>query len=127
MTDYDRPSFMVTLLDRDKTTAFIRNKFDNDRYVAEPMVVINGRKGLATVCTEGVGWYKDDSGYTILFDDINYIGMWTEISDEELASLISDEQTDLAEFVRMFGDRLENNFYIWYRYGHTFDQTMVGV
>lgn len=127
MTDYDRPSFMVTLLDRDKTTAFIRNKFDNDRYVAEPMVVINGRKGLATVCTEGVGWYKDDKGYTILFDDINYIGMWTEISDEELASLISDEQTDLADFIRMFGDRLESNFYIWYRYGHTFDQTMVGV
>ena len=127
MTYYDRPSFMVTLLDRDKTTALIRNKFDNDRYVAEQMVIVNGSKGLATVCTEGVGWFKDDKGYTILFDDINSFGMWTEISDDELVSLISDEQIDLAEFVRMFGDRLENNFYIWYRYGYDFSQRLVGV
>ena len=127
MTNYDRPSFMVTLLDRDKTTALIRNKFDNDRYVAERMVIVNGNKGVATVCTEGVGWYKDDKGYTILFDDINSFGMWTEISDDELVSLISDEQIDLAEFVRMFGDRLENNFYIWYRYGYDFSQRLVGV
>ena len=42
-------------------------------------------------------------------------------------SLISDEQIDLAEFVRMFGDRLENNFYIWYRYGYDFSQRLVGV
>ena len=127
MTNYDRPSFMVTLLDRDKTTALIRNKFDNDRYVAEPMVIVNGNNGVATVCTEGVGWYKDDKGYTVLFDDINSFGMWTEISEEELLSLVSDEQVDLAKFIRVFGDRLESNFSIWHSYGFQFDQTKVGV
>lgn len=126
--DRERTSLMVTLLDRDKATAFVRNRFDNDRLVAEPMVVVNGKKGLATVCTEGVGWVKDEDGlYTLLFDDINSFGMWVDITEDELFSLMSDEQTDLATFIRVFGDRLETNFDIWYSRGRDCSQDLAVV
>ncbi len=38
--------------------------------------------------------------------------------------LISTETIDLADFVRTFGDRLENNFYLWVNYAKGHDQTI---
>ena len=36
------------------------------------------------------------------------------LSPAEVRALMSEEQVDLADHVRKFGDRLENNFSIWH-------------
>jgi hypothetical protein len=124
MKEHNRPEFMVTLLDRDKATALVKSRFkDPEGIHAQPMVVINGKDGLATVCTEGVGWVKDDKGlYTLLYFS-NFSDGYIDITTDELHSLISDEQTNLGTFIRTFGSRLENNFDIWHYYGKDLDQT----
>lgn len=79
----------------------------------EAMVVINTPDGIATVCSEGVGWFKGKSGYLV--------GGWIGnsnptyyINDEELLSIISDDVVELSDFIRTFGGRLETNYDIWY-------------
>lgn len=108
---------MVTTIDRDKATALVKDKlskFNTDGLVAQPMVVANSKKGLATICTEGVGWVADDNGlYTLLYFT-QFNDGYVDITRDELNSIISNEQTNLATFIRTFGDRLENNFDIWY-------------
>lgn len=77
-----------------------------------------GRDGTALICSEGVGWYVKE---TIDLDasvrtpnEKGYTLSWTEVpfTLEELRAIPS-EPVDLADFVRVFGDRLERNFYIW--------------
>ena len=104
------------ILDVEKATAFLKEKLDapDVDFFAEPMAIVNGENGVATLITEGVGWYADAQGKL----PINYYGKngmsgYLDITPEELAPLISDETTDLADFVRIFGDRLETNLSIW--------------
>jgi hypothetical protein len=106
----------VLLLDTDKTTALIRSRYSNAStdLTADQMVVVNGDKGLAVVCTEGVGYFADEHGKF----PVNY-------SLEELLPLISTTTIDLADHVRVFGDRLENNLAIWQDYAKGFDQTAI--
>ena len=69
---------------------------------------------LILICSEGVGWKADDYGR------INvplHLGEWNdtyvEISAKVIAKFITEESVDLADHIRVFGDRLENNFSIW--------------
>ena len=124
MTHHDRKSLMVTQLDETKATALVREvlvrnypQIDATKYKAQPMAVVNGTKGLSTVCTEGVGWNTDSNGmYTLM-----YFGDFSEnsvdITREELLSCLSDEQIDIAQFIRNHNDRLQTNYEIWYYYG----------
>ena len=77
---------------------------------------------IAVVCTEGVGWVTDEywrveiplrqesenSGW------ISIGGSSVELSAALLLRCVSDEQVDLAEFIRTFGSRLETNYAIWH-------------
>jgi hypothetical protein len=116
---------VLHLLDPDKTTEFLKNKLNNDTIKSEPMVVANGNKGIATICGEGVGWFVDDNGVLPINYYVGEYGSgYLDITPEELMPLISTKTIDLADFVRAFGDRLENNFYLWVNYAKGHDQTI---
>ncbi len=116
---------IVHVLDVEKATEFIKNRFENPEanITAERMAVVNGEKGLATVITEGVGWFADkDGGIPINYFGKNGNNGYIDITAEELKTLISDETIDLADHVRVFGDRLETNLYIWQSYAKGYPQ-----
>ena len=119
---------IVHTLDENSALALIRSKLgkpDAD-VTPENMVVVNGRNGLATVITEGVGWFADkNGGIPINFYSGNYgSGGYVDVTEEELRGVISNETVDLADHIRVFGDRLETNFYIWQQYANGYDQSM---
>lgn len=116
---------IVHVIDVEKATEFIKNRFEAPDLdiTAERMAIVNGEKGLATVITEGVGWYADAQGGI----PINYWGKngnngYIDITADELRTLISDETIDLADHVRVFGDRLETNLEIWQGYAYGYPQ-----
>lgn len=116
---------IVHLIDVEKATQFIKDYFqDQDANItAERMVIVNGEKGLATVIDEGVGWYADKNGGI----PINYFteygnGGYIDVTAYELKTLISDETIDLADHVRVFGYRLENNLHLWQNYAKGYPQ-----
>ena len=118
---------IVHLLDPEKTAAFIKSRYSNQDadITAEPMVVVNGRNGLATVVSEGVGWFADSNGNVpINYYSGQFNGGYLDIKVEELIPLISDKTIDLADFVRVFGDRLETNLSLWQNYARGYDQSM---
>jgi hypothetical protein len=114
---------VVHLLDSQKTTDFLKTKLNNETIKAQPMAVVNGENGIATLCTEGVGWFVDDNGVLpINYYAGEYGSGYLDITPEELMPLISNETIDLADFIRSFGDRLENNFYSWVGYARGWNQ-----
>jgi hypothetical protein len=112
-----RPSIMVRQLDTTKLEKVIRSGIrasSTEQVEAEPMLVVNTADGLATICREGVGWWKNDN-------DMYLVGFWQgysnpslHITENELLSCLSDTDVDMAEFINTFGDRLEVNFDLWY-------------
>ena len=136
MTDYpDRYSLrtkgtIVHLIDVEKATALIKQRFNNQDadITAERMAIVNGKNGLATVLDEGVGWFADKNGGI----PINYWGKngnngYIDVTAEELKTLISDETIDLADHIRVFGDRLETNLYVWQQYAKGYPQDKMSV
>jgi len=136
MTDYpDRYSLRTKgtichILDVEKATAFLKLKLDapDVDFSAEPMAIVNGKNGVATLLSEGVGWYADAQGKL----PINYYGKngmagYLDITPAELAPLISDETIDLADHVPIFGDRLETNLSIWQYYAKGYPQDKMSV
>lgn len=109
----ERPSIMVSQIDNSKLTELLISKRGSNDIEAESMVVVNTPKGLATICTEGVGWWEGEKGY-LVGGYVGYSNITYYLTKDELLSVISDETVDLAEFIRSFGDRLENNFDLWY-------------
>lgn len=133
-----RTSLMVSELDLNKATALIhevirRNNPDVEeevlsKYKAQPMAVVNGKDGIAVICTEGVGWVTDKDGLLpVHFWYQDWQQNYFDVTPEEVLSCLSDEQIDLAEFIRVHNDRLENNFYIWYSYAKSYDQNLKGL
>ena len=123
---------VVHVIDTDKATAFIKERLnapEDSNIIADRMAVVNGEKGLATVVTEGVGWFADaNGGIPINYWSGNYgSGGYIDITEEELKSLISSEVVNLAEHIRTFGDRLETNFYIWRQYALGYPQDKMSV
>lgn len=129
MTTFDRPQgTIIRLLDVAKATAYLRDKFWQnapDYFKADHMAVVNGENGLATLCSEGVGWFKDSSGMVPINFRAGDSSGYYDIPAEDLPALISDETVDLAEFIRNYNDRLENNFYQWKQYANGYDQKEV--
>jgi hypothetical protein len=116
---------IVHVIDVEKATEFIKNRFENPEadIKADRMAVVNGKNGLATVLDEGVGWFADKVGGI----PINYWGKngnngYIDVTAEELKTLISDETIDLADHIRVFGDRLETNLYVWQQYAKGYPQ-----
>jgi hypothetical protein len=121
MTDFARKSLLVSTLDTARATELVQKVLGRDfpegdfsRYKAQPMAVVNTEKGLATICTEGVGWHADSNGlYTIgYFRDFGE--GWIDVTLSDVVSCISKEQVDLAQFIRNHNDRLQMNYELWF-------------
>jgi hypothetical protein len=137
MTDYpDRYSLrtkgnLFHALHPEKTTKFIKDTLgvgDDVEINAEVMLIVNGKNGVATVMDEGVGWFADKNGKL----PINYWGKngnngYIDIYPEQLVPLIADTTLDIADFVRIFGDRLETNVSIWQQYAKGYPQDKMSV
>lgn len=127
MTTFERPrGIFIQLLDVEKATAYLRKNFWEDApetFKADGMAIVNGENGLATLCSEGVGWFKDENGMIpINFWMANSSGYY-DIPAEDLPSLIHETNfIDLADFIRNYNDRLENNFYQWKHYAKGYEQ-----
>ena len=110
-----RTSIMVAKLDSDKVVELIKSRRETDEHIeAEPFVVVNTPKGLATICSEGVGWWKNDDDKYLVGFYVGYSNPSHYMTEDELLSCVSSEKVDLADFIRSFGGRLEANFDLWY-------------
>lgn len=108
---------MVRQLDLTKLEKVIRSGISassTDKIEAEPMLVVNTADGLATICREGVGWWKNDNDMYLVGFFQGYSNPSLHITENELLSCLSDTDVDMAEFINKFGDRLEVNFDLWY-------------
>jgi hypothetical protein len=126
-----RPSVMVNKLDTDKLTQLLYWKNvevgSDARPEGEAMAVVNTAKGLATICYEGVGWWKNDEDKYLVGGYIGYSNPSYYLTEDELLSCLSSEQVDLAEFINSFGARLEVNFDLWYNQVKDIDQSIMSV
>lgn len=73
-------------------------------------------RALVVICSEGVGWEPVHSGLVsipVTYVKNTFYGFSIEIGFSVLLSCLTEETVDLADHIRVFGDRLENNFFIW--------------
>ena len=75
-----------------------------------------GDHKIALICTEGVGWIQDEYGTIEVPTNIGQMG-WLQgrvhISIEVIKTCLTENKADIAEYVRTFGDRLDNNCALW--------------
>jgi hypothetical protein len=81
---------------------------------------VDGR--LYVVCVEGVGWQVDENtplSVPIHASSPGHVSMmprWVaELSEREVRERMTGQPVDLADLIRTFGGRLEDNFRIWHR------------
>lgn len=90
----------------------------------EPLVFIEtidndawGKPRVAIIGTEGVGWKSDSDSGIISVPVWSNNGMSqarpVELHRDVLMKFVTDETVDLADWVRVFGDRLESNLWLW--------------
>ena len=100
-------------------------KFDGlERCEVEPLVFVTlkdtdswGKPKVAIIGTEGVGWRSDEDSRIVS------VPLWSsngfssarpvDLHCDVLATFVTEETVDLADWVRVFGDRLETNLCIW--------------
>ena len=79
-----------------------------------PMAVVQTKGGIATICSEGVGWMENQFGELTIqvYRDgfITYLEVPTVFV---VGALANGTEVELADFIRTFGARLDNNFHIW--------------
>lgn len=90
----------------------------------EPLVFVTlkdtdswGKPRVAIIGTEGVGWRSDKDSRLVSVPVWANDGMSqarpVELHRDVLMKFVTDETVDLADWVRIFGDRLENNLALW--------------
>lgn len=75
-----------------------------------------GENKYAIVCDEGVGFKQQDRYLITIPTNVGELGIYNgavELSVDVIKSCLTGETKDIADFVRVFGDRLDNNVYIW--------------
>ena len=72
---------------------------------------------FAIVCTEGVGWMQDEDGDMKVPLRWGWSGSYlARVRIDEVLACVTEQEYDLADFVRAVGDRLEDHYSIWFRY-----------
>jgi hypothetical protein len=69
-------------------------------------------RDTVVICSEGVGYGVEERGLVLIPTGDGNGGIC--VSGSVLQSLKTGEQIDLADHIRTFGDRLENNFDLWH-------------
>jgi hypothetical protein len=75
-----------------------------------------GDNKYALVCSEGVGWEQDTYGCLEVPTNIGQMGLWNGrvfISVDTVKSCLTDQTADIADYIRVFGDRLDSNCSLW--------------
>jgi hypothetical protein len=75
-----------------------------------------GDNKYALVCSEGVGWEQDTYGCLEVPTNIGQMGLWNGrvfISVDTVKSCLTDKTEDIADYIRVFGDRLDRNCDLW--------------
>jgi hypothetical protein len=75
-----------------------------------------GDPKYAVVCSEGVGWEQDEYGCIEIPTNVGEMGLWNGrvfISVDKVKSCQTIFQKDISEYIRTFGDRLDNNCSLW--------------
>jgi hypothetical protein len=75
-----------------------------------------GDNKYALVCSEGVGWEQDTYGCLEVPTNIGQMGLWNGrvfISVDTVKSCLTDQTVDIADYIRVFGDRLDSNCSLW--------------
>ena len=75
-----------------------------------------GDSRYAIVCDEGVGWEQQDRYLINIPTNVGHVGLYNgsvELSVDVIKSCLSGETADIADFVRTFGARLDNNVWTW--------------
>ena len=128
-----RESVMVRVVDSEKLSKVAQKVFalqygialKDVPYRVEPLVVVRNaaitnkwdlreNREVCVVCTEGVGWECDEYGLvTVPMTTPMGASAHVKLSGTVVAKCLTDEEVDLADWVRVFGDRLETNFDVW--------------
>ena len=116
---------LIRLLDQEKVKAFLEAKFPDLPVRVGQYAIAVGKDGAAIVGTEGVGYFADNDGNYPIHFLLDWGHTYIDVSGADLASLLSRETIDIADLVRVFGDRLENNFFLWYHYTSGHNQTIL--
>lgn len=97
-----------------------------DDVMVYPHAVVNTRKGLATVCYEGVGWFEDEGMYPVLVGD-QFTDWTVKLTREQLLSLVRQEpEMTLHKLIDPHNDRTRSNLWLWQNQIKDFDQNVVG-
>jgi hypothetical protein len=75
-----------------------------------------GDPKYALICSEGVGWEQDDYGCLEVPTNVGAMGLWNGrvfISVDNVKSCMTNSVADVADYIRVFGDRLDNNCSLW--------------
>ena len=83
---------------------FIFESEDGRKY--ERYVVMNG---------EGVGYMSNDENTCSVIYSVGFGSSTVKLGVDFLKSMTTDEEVDLSEIIREFGQRLESNFWYWHR------------
>ena len=70
----------------------------------------------ALICDEGVGWEQQDRYLINVPTNVGQMGLYNgsvDLSVDVIKSCLSGETADIADFVRTFGARLDNNVWTW--------------
>jgi len=89
---------------------------DNLLFVTLEEKNVFGDNKYAVVCSEGVGWEQDNYGCIEIPTNIGAMGLWNGrvyISVEVVKECLSDKTADIADYVRVFGHRLDSNCSLW--------------
>lgn len=95
-----------------------------DNCVVEPLVLVEivstdswGKPRIAIIGHEGVGWRSDEDSRLVSVPVWSNNGMTSanpvDLHVDVLRDYLTDEVVDLADWVRVFGDRLDSNLYLW--------------
>ena len=114
------------VLDADKLTKVLRQVtgVENAQAWGNPVLVYGEGESWAVVNTEGVGGVADnyDKPARVWWDRATAEGFWdARLSDDlvpfnDIQSCVTGKSVDLADHIRTFGSRLENNYAIWYEF-----------
>lgn len=101
----------VQLLDLTKLNSIVEAKTEGDfETIAFQFsgVIFNSAGEMRTINQEGVQDKIDDEGKIAVYTAWG----WIDFTPEEIKSAISEATIDLSKMIRVFGQRLETNFYI---------------
>ena len=75
-----------------------------------------GDNKYALVCSEGVGWEQDTYGCLEVPTNIGQMGLWNGrvfVSVDTVKECLTDQTADIADYIRVFGSRLDDNCSLW--------------